>query len=88
MKGERNQDAIIFTGTDVILTEVASLEVAGAHQRQPQAIICKCPAGPVPLPLAALGAALDGDTLLAPVSFWVGFWLGLGLSSRWRVTSQ
>lgn len=69
MKGERNQDAIVFTGTDVILTEVARLAVAGAHQRQPRVIICKCPAGPVPLPLAALGEALDGDTLLAPVFF-------------------
>lgn len=35
--------------------------------------------GLVPLALATLGAALDGDTLLAPVSFWVGFWLGLGV---------
>lgn len=49
------------------------------HIRGSQAIICKCPAGPVPLALAVLGAALDGDTLLAPVSFWVGFWLGLGV---------
>lgn len=59
--------------------EIAKREVAGAHQRPATSnhmqISCSAPFA---VPLRALDAAFDGNTLLARVSvFGLNLWLGL-----------
>lgn len=81
MKGERNQDAIIFMGarhnSD---SEIARLAVAGTHQRPATSNHMQISHGaPFPVALGALDAAFDRNTLLALVSvFGLNLWLGLG----------